>query len=244
MSRLTRKEKRKYIQDGIIDRDNSLKGLKIENFDMLTKTQEESKEAWDEGYDTILYGSSGTGKTFLALYFALKDVMSKESEREKVIIFRSTVPSREQGFLKGTAREKEEEYLQAYPPLINKIFNNGSAADILRKLNKVEYRSTSYNRGLEFNNAVLIADEIQNMVYQELDTLYTRTGENSRWIMCGDIKQNDLTQLKGNQVSGFEQFLRISREMDEFDDIEFTVDDIVRSGKVKSYLLAKERLGY
>jgi phosphate starvation-inducible protein PhoH len=77
----------------------------------------------------------------------------------------------------------------------------------------------------------------------ELHTIMTRVGENSRIIFCGDIKQDDLTSERLKEESGLRDFMRVISRMDEFDFIEFEIDDIVRSRLVKSYIIQRDKLG-
>ena len=94
--------------------------------------------------------------------------------------------------------------------------------------------TTSYIRGITLRDAVILIDECQNMTFHELDSIITRVGENCRVIFCGDFKQSDLKQ------NGMGEFLEILDSMNRFDFIEFGVEDIVRSGFVKDYIIARE----
>ena len=103
--------------------------------------------------------------------------------------------------------------------------------------------TSSFVRGLTFDNAIIIVDECQSMTYHELDTIITRVGESSKIVFCGDTKQDDL-EISRNRadVSGLAEFLRVLESVNSFETIKFTPEDIVRSGLVKEYILAKERL--
>jgi phosphate starvation-inducible PhoH-like protein len=91
---------------------------------------------------------------------------------------------------------------------------------------------------MSFDNAIIIVDEMQNMTFEEIDTVMTRVGNQSKIIWCGDYRQTDLNKKK-NDVSGLLKFFDIAYHMDAFTRIEFTPDDIVRSSLVKDYILAK-----
>ena len=88
---------------------------------------------------------------------------------------------------------------------------------------------------------LFIVDEYQNLNYHELDSIMTRVGQDSKIMFCGDARQSDLT--KTNDRNGIMDFMNILRKMPSFDIIEFGVDDIVRSGLVKEYIIAKMEMG-
>jgi phosphate starvation-inducible protein PhoH len=242
--RLTKKQKRVLRQQGVLDNEGFTSHFSVsKNIKPMTTTQEHAFESWAYGNHLMLHGIAGTGKTFLALYFALSDVMSNKNEREKVFIVRSTVPSRDQGFLPGSQRQKEAVYEEPYFDIATKLFGRGDAYQILKQKQIVQFASTSYLRGCTFENCIIVVDEVQNMSDQELHTIMTRVGENSRIIFCGDVKQDDLTSERKKEQSGLRDFMRIIERMREFDFVEFHVDDIVRSKLVKSYIIERDKLG-
>jgi phosphate starvation-inducible protein PhoH len=207
----------------------------------MTKNQEKVVRAYKDGYHIANIGSAGTGKTYLSLAIALEDVLENENY-EQLIIIRSAVQSREQGFMPGSLTEKMGYYETPYQDIVNDLFGRGDAYQILKGKGMLKFMSTSFVRGLTFDNAIIIVDECQNMTYQELDTVITRVGESSKIIFCGDMKQDDLKISKHRaDVSGLKDFVRVISKMNDFTVIEFTTEDIVRSGLVRQYLIAKER---
>jgi len=188
-----------------------------------------------------LLGTAGTGKTFSALFLALNEYLSS-GEYDHIVIIRSCVASREIGYLPGTEEEKSAVYEAPYISICNELFKFSNSYESLKKLDIVNFNTSSFLRGTTFNNCIVIVDEIQNFSWQELDTIMTRIGKNSRLILCGDIKQNDLNKHK-NDVSGFDKLYQIIVNMDDFEIIEFGIEDIVRSGFVKNYIIAKEKTG-
>jgi len=246
MQRQTKKQRRKLRQDGIIDAEGRFRKnvLSIDSsIEPITETQEAAFEAHEEGYNLMLLGSAGTGKSFLSLYFALSEVIKPDCNQKKVIVIRSAVPSRDIGFEPGTKSAKESLYESPYPPLCNKVFARNDAYQLLKSQGMIEFTSTSHLRSLTYDDAYIVVDEVQNMNFEELDTVITRAGKNTRIIFSGDTKQNDLTKKKSDQ-SGLINFMKIIENLSEFDMIEFTAEDVVRSGLVKSYLLQKEKMGY
>ena len=114
--------------------------------------------------------------------------------------------------------------------------------DNLRAQETISFWSTSFIRGVTLDNAIIIVDEFSNLNFHELDSIVTRVGEDSKIMFCGDITQTDL--VKENEKSGIADFIKILQDMREFTCVEFNIEDIVRSGLVKSYLLSKYNLGF
>lgn len=216
--------------------------LRLKDIKPRTKNQQLTFDYFDEEKNLFLYGSAGTGKTMIALYLALDEVLSKESIFERVLIIRSTVPSRETGFLPGKLEEKIQPYEAPYIALCCELFNKENAYDLLKERDKIDFISTSYIRGVTIRNSIVIVDECQNCTGEELNTIITRMGDNCQVIFCGDMRQTDLTSSRGRDTSGFLVFLKIIERMSTFKTIEFTTDDIQRSGLVKEYIQMKERL--
>jgi len=212
--------------------------FRLKKINPITNTQSDVFDAYYENYNLFLYGVAGTGKTYISLYLALKEILNPNTPYRNVYMIRSSVPSRDMGFMPGKLSEKMAVYEAPYVNMINDLFSRGDAYQILTLKNVFQMVSTSFLRGITFENCIVIADEIQNCSFQELDTLITRIGNNSKVIMCGDVAQNDLNKNKYD-ITGFPAFFDIISSMEEFDSIEFFPEDIVRSGLVKSYIMAK-----
>lgn len=219
---------------------------KLDKIVPLTENQSKFFEAFNEGKHLVAYGSAGTGKTFIALYNALKDVFNEITPSEKIYLVRSLVATREIGFLPGDHEDKASLYQIPYKNMVQSMFDLDTDVEYdmlygkLKEQETVSFWSTSFIRGTTFDNAILIIDEFQNLNFHELDSIITRVGENTRIIFCGDAKQSDLT--KQNERNGIDSFMNILRSMSSVELIEFNTDDIVRSGLVKEYLVAKEKL--
>ena len=215
--------------------------------DPLTTNQDIFFTQYSEGKHIFAYGCAGTGKTFIALYNALKDVLDPETPYEKVYIVRSLVATREIGFLPGDHADKSDIYQIPYRKMVKYMFKMGSDAEFemlyanLKHQGTLDFWSTSFLRGVTFDDAIIIVDECQNLNYHELDSIITRAGENTRIMFCGDGVQSDLT--KTHERNGITDFQRILTKMESFSLIEFTIEDIVRSGLVKEYILAKNAIG-
>ena len=210
----------------------------LKTFEPLTENQKLFFNAYKRGdYFIALHGVAGTGKTFIALYKALEEVLDKSNPFNKIIIVRSAVQSREIGHLPGDVGEKMEIYQQPYRQICETLFGRKDAYNRLEEQGYVSFISTSFIRGMSFDDAIIIVDEMQNMNFEEIDTVMTRVGYRSKIIWCGDYRQTDLR--KANDKSGILKFFDVAYHMNAFTRIEFTVNDIVRSSLVKDYILAK-----
>ena len=210
----------------------------LKTFEPLTENQKKFFDAYKrQDYFIALHGVAGTGKTFIALYKALEEILDKANPFKKIIIVRSAVPSREVGHLPGDLDEKTEIYRQPYRQICHTLFGKFEAYQILEEQGYIEFISTSFIRGMSFDDAIIIVDEMQNMNFEEIDTVMTRVGYRSKIIWCGDYRQTDLR--RSNDKSGILKFFDIAHHMSSFTRIEFTADDIVRSSLVKDYILAK-----
>jgi phosphate starvation-inducible protein PhoH len=199
-------------------------------------------ESYFSGNFILANGSAGTGKSFVAIYLALTDLLAKSAKQSEIIIVRSAVPSREIGFLPGTEDEKLEPYEAPYKDIFAELFGRKTAYEKMKKKGKVKFIPTSFVRGLTWDNAVVIVDEIQNMTFYEINSVITRLGVNSKLIIIGDQIQSDLYR-KNNDQSGMQDFLRVVRLIDKIDHINFTSSDIVRGDFVKSWICALEESG-
>ena len=218
----------------------------LRDIDPLTENQQKLFESYSEGKNIIAYGAAGTGKTFITLYNALCDVLDPSTPYEKIYIVRSLVSTREIGFLPGDHEDKSTLYQIPYKNMVKYMFELPSAADFemlygnLKAQETISFWSTSFIRGTTFDRAIIIVDEFQNLNFHELDSIMTRVGENTKIMFCGDATQTDL--IKQNERNGIVDFMRDLRLMSSIDIIEFGVEDIVRSGLVKEFILAKMEL--
>ena len=205
----------------------------------ITDNQKVVFSTWKKGLNQFLFGAAGTGKTFISLYLALQEIMDLKKPADKVILVRSLIPTREIGFLPGDEEDKSALYQVPYRNMVQFMFEmpneqafNG-LYDKLKSQGSLYFLSTSFLRGLTFDNSIIIVDECQNLNFHELDTIITRVGQDSKIMFCGDFGQTDL--VRNNEKNGLHDFMRILEEMNEFNCTEFTIGDIVRSGFVRSY---------
>ena len=219
----------------------------MRDIEPLTDNQKKLFDSYSKGKNLVAYGAAGTGKTFITLYNALKDVLDPNTPYDKIYIVRSLVATREIGFLPGDHDDKSFLYQIPYKNMVKYMFEMPSDADFqmlygnLKNQDTIDFWSTSFIRGTTLDRAIIIVDEFQNLNYHELDSIITRIGTDTKIMFCGDATQTDL--IKQNERNGIHDFMRILRIMPSLSIIEFGVEDIVRSGLCKEYLLAKLEIG-
>ena len=217
------------------------------NIKSITDNQKVVFDSWKKDKNQFLFGAAGTGKTFISLFLALRDVLDLKKPYDKVVLVRSIIPTKEIGFLPGDEEDKAALYQVPYQNMVQFMFEMqneqqfNNLYDKLKGQGTLYFLSTSFLRGLTFDNTIIIVDECQNLNFHELDTIITRVGQDSKIVFCGDFDQSDL--VRQNEKNGLHDFLRILGEMEEFNCTEFTIGDIVRSGFVRSYLINKIKLG-
>lgn len=191
----------------------------------------------------VLRGCAGVGKTAIAFYAALTEVFDESTEYEKVVVIRSAVETRKQGFLPGSIEEKADIYEAPYKAFTEQFVVFKSAYENMKSLGYYEFLTTSYMRGITLDNSICIIEEAQNCDYSELHTIVTRLGINSKLVVTGDSKQNDLKRQR--EKSGFEKFNKVLAQMpsEMVGFVDFTIDDVVRSGLVKEFLIADNEFG-
>ena len=209
----------------------------------LTENQHSMFTQYFQGDNLVAYGSAGSGKTFLALYLAACDILDGNKPQDHIIIVRSAVPSRELGFMPGTLEEKISLYEMPYRDILSELFGRFGTYDNMKEANLVRFLTTSYIRGITWDDAIVIVDEGQNMTEHEINSIMTRIGHNSRIIFTGDLAQNDLINGKRTEKTGMKRLLKVIENMSEFSSVCFTTKDIVRSEFVKSWIIANEILG-
>ena len=241
---LSKRQRRALRKNGILDEQEHVpqRGMKLKSIVAKTFAQQQTIDAYDAGDHLLLHGMAGTGKTFLSLYLALDEIFNDPAcPYHDVTIVRSVVPSRDIGFLPGKEEDKIGVYEEPYKAICNELFGRGDAYDILKTKSLCRFMCTSFIRGLTLNNTIVIVDEMQNLNGHELSSIITRLGDNCRIVFCGDYTQSDFIRPK--EKEGLSNFMKILDRMSDFEHVEFTRNDIVRSKLVKDFLCAQEDLG-
>ena len=226
------------------------KDIRIDNMvtvKPITENQKRAFDAYKKGKNLFLYGAAGTGKTFISLYLAMQEVLDNRTPYDTVYLVRSAVPTREIGFLPGDEEDKTALFQVPYQNMVKFMFEQPNETaftnlyDRLKNQGSLFFLTTSFLRGITLDNAIIIVDECQNLNFHELDSITTRVGQDSKIIFCGDVMQTDLQ--KQYEKEGIVTFMKILEAMNEFENIEFNIGDIVRSGFVKNYLINKIKMG-
>lgn len=239
--RLTKREKRLLRQQQAQAENSSPNfGLNLKLVKPLTENQRQTFQSFDDGKNIMMHGIAGTGKSYLALYLALRDILSGVSNQRKIVLIRSVVEVRKMGFLPGNAKEKAAVYELPYRLICSELFGRGDAYDLLERKGVIEFISTSHIRGVTINDAIMVLDEMSNCNGHELDSVITRVGKNCRIIFAGDFRQSDFTTEQ--EKNGLRDFMRIINKMKSFEFIDFQKEDVVRSGVVREYIYAKDDL--
>ena len=214
--------------------------LNVKKVEPITEAQREMFASFMQGQNIVACGSAGTGKTYVATYLALQEVFAQR--KNKIVFVRSAVPTRQIGHLPGDLNEKSLVYTTPFKQIVDDLCENGTAYNILTTKGVIEFMTTSFIRGITLDNCIIIFDEFQSSGWHELASVVSRCGKNTQIVFCGDTKQNDLITNK-HDVSGLSNFMKVANDMEEFDIVKFYPQDIVRSGLVKSFILACERAG-
>jgi phosphate starvation-inducible protein PhoH len=240
--RLTRKEKRLLRQGKTKESSQQQKlNFNLRHFDPLTDNQRIAFRSFADEKNLMLHGIAGTGKSFMAMYLSLKQILNNpDSSFKKIVIVRTVVPTRDMGFLPGNSKEKTKVYEAPYYAICSELFGRGDAYEYLKQRNLVEFISTSFIRGITLNDCIVIVDEMQNATLHELDSVITRVGHNCKIIFCGDFRQSDFT--REHEKNGLTDFMRVIKSMRSFNLIEFNAEDIVRSALVKEYIILKDKM--
>ncbi len=234
-TKLSRKERKRAREE----KRNQQVNLEMRTVKPITSNQRKAFDSFWSGKNMMLHGCAGVGKTYIAIYLGLQAILTDKAY-DRLLIVRSVVPTRDMGFLPGNQQEKMKVYEAPYYAICTELFGRGDAYEVLKSKDIVKFISTSFVRGINFENCVVVVDEIQNLTFHEADSIITRTSKNCRLIYSGDIRQSDLN--KGREKSGLRDFMEIIKRMKSFDMIEFDTSDICRSSLVKDYIMIRNQL--
>lgn len=216
--------------------------LELRETNPITDNQALTFQYYQQGFHLSLLGCAGTGKTYISLYLALREVLNGKTGKRRVVIIRTPQSSKEIGFLPGSEKQKLEVYEAPYKAICNELFGRGDAYEILKQKGVLEFSGTSFLRGTTIDDSIIVVDEVQNQRYQEIRTILTRVGERSRVVICGDTKQDDLTSERYKETSGIHDMMRVFDELKCVKQVEFVEDDIVRGDFVRDFIIAENRV--
>lgn len=176
-------------------------------------------------------GVAGTGKTYLAVCYAVMQL--KKEEVEKIILTRPAVEAGESlGFLPGDMKDKVDPYLR---PLYDALYDMLGVETVERFMEKqvIEVAPLAFMRGRTLNKAVVILDEAQNTTQAQMKMFLTRMGQNAQMIINGDITQIDLIR---KEQSGLVQATQILKGIDRIAFVQMSSDDVVRHPLVQKII--------
>lgn len=193
-----------------------------------TETQRIYLKAIEKNIITFSIGPAGTGKTYLAVASALKELLSRKFSR--IILTRPAVEAGENlGFLPGSFIEKVDPYLR---PLYDALFDMLPNEKVSKYIETgvIEIAPLAFMRGRTLNDSFIILDEAQNTTHTQLKMLLTRLGENSKAVVTGDITQID---LPSTTISGLVEVQKILKGLEGVEFIYLTNEDVVRNEYVR-----------
>src|SRR5574338_67400 len=198
--------------------------------------QEQYLQTIESNIITVSSGPAGSGKTYLAVYEALKHHWSKEIKR--IIISRPAVEAGEKlGFLPGGLEDKVDPYMR---PIYDALYDIIGIPLTQEKMQRgyIEIAPLAFMRGRTFNNCFILLDDGQHATYEQLKMAVTRVGEGCKMVINGDPNQTDLPRHTQN---GLGRLIEVVRGIEDIGVIEFNRDDIVRSKVVTDLVAAFER---
>jgi phosphate starvation-inducible PhoH-like protein len=180
---------------------------------------------------TIVSGLPGTGKTYLACAESLKLIKTKPKYK-KILLVKSVIqlPGEELGFLPGDLKDKLDPYMISFIDNFEKIIGE-SLTNKLRELGLIQIQPLAFVRGRSIDNTIIVVDEAQNISIQNMRTLMTRIGDNSKMVILGDVKQKD---IKNPKNSSLEVVIDKFEGIDGFGCVSLrNPDDVVRNPVIK-----------
>lgn len=209
-----------------ISKKSILSEIKI-NIKCKTENQKKFLKLIKDNEIIICSGNAGTGKTFLAVSEALNLLKSNESVYKKIILIKSVTPLKgeEVGFLKGDLETKLSPYMYSFMANFYKLIGN-KLSDSLKEQGIIEVLPIAFIRGLSIDNSIIIVDEAQNISFDNMESILTRIGENSKMIIIGDTKQID---IKNKKDSSLQIISERFKNLDKFGIMRFEKSDQVRN---------------
>lgn len=186
---------------------------------------------------TICSGRAGSGKTFVAVAYALSLLRKSNNRYKRIYLVKSvtTLKNEEIGFLKGDMKDKFDPFMWSYYINMEKVMQEQSIKLLLEK-EIIRPFPLAYIKGSSLDDCIIIADEMQNVILDNALTLLTRIGSNSKLILLGDIDQID---LKNKRESSLESLLKMYKNVDIIGTIEMSDEDTSIRNPIINVLIEK-----
>jgi len=199
-------------------------------------SQKEFLELIDNKEIIICSGPAGVGKSMISILKALELLKNPNTDFYQIILCTPAVEADEKlGYLKGSLEEKMEPYIYSSVYLFEKAIGKSRVQSLIER-EYIKVIPLAFMRGINIDNAIVIAEEFQNATPRQVKTLLTRIGYNSKFIISGDLEQSD--RYKDTKETGLYDALTRLSDIEEIGVFKFSESDIVRN-KVISKILDK-----
>lgn len=199
--------------------------LHVKTIKCKNSRQKEFLNTMEQNEITLCDGLAGSGKTYVALYFALKAL--EKGQCEKIVLVKSvtTLDQEDIGFLPGDIQQKMDPFLYSYYGNIDKIIGEEWRKKLVKE-GKIQVQPLAYIRGINIDNSICIIDECQNLYLDAFKSIITRIGENSKYVILGDTQQID---KRNKSRSVLQKILDLFKESNFVGTVQFLPEDCVRN---------------
>ena len=180
----------------------------------LNNEQKDAKRLILDNAISVIKGKAGSGKTLVACQAALDMLFTRQVD--SIIITRPTVSKEDIGFLPGSLMEKMDPWVSPIYANMYNLYRRDKVDQIISD-GSLEIVPLSFMRGRTFLNSFIIVDEAQNITHEQMEMVLSRIGLNSKMVICGDLRQND---LKNPKETGFDFLCKLEDKVNELGIIE------------------------
>lgn len=235
-SKSNQQEKQTEVQEKKLKEKLSIDHIVPKGFGIKFKN-ESQKQYWEQIHAneiTLCSGPAGTGKSFISIAKAINLILDKNNEYNKIIIVKPVVEADEHlGFLPGNLEEKLEPYIFSSMYIFEKLIGKDATKKLI-EFGHIQVMALAYLRGTNIDNAVLIFEEAQNSTPRQMKTILTRIGENSKFVISGDLEQNDRFDKK--EKTGLYDAMEKLKGINKIGLFQFKEEDIVRNPLINKIL--------
>lgn len=201
------------------------KKLHVKQIKCMNQRQKEFLNSMNSSEISICVGPAGCGKTYLALWQGLKYLEKNQFDGITLVKSVTPLPGEDVGYLPGSVQEKLEPFILSYTGNIDKLIGEPMRKKLIND-GKIKVQPLAYIRGINIDNQFVILDECQNLTMSVFKSIITRIGQNSKYVIMGDVDQID---LKNRKTSILQKVLNIFKNDEKIGTVEFTAEDCVRN---------------